>query len=289
MPFGFLKKVLFISGSLSYPGKEIWQKKLKISAFFLLFFNVLPQLHNVLSKMMHEPLSVYVIDMMFLSYNVTTFINFLIFIRNMADITNLINEINRDLDERTKKFAAVLEKKFRIFFKILLIVLIVSAFKATADGEDFNRYLFDTSFKPVQLFLTAMRNLSQATCDLCSISMLSCYFNICVHIISIHQKMIYDIEEIDKEKSKVERKKFIERFVEFHLKTITKVKILFVNFKWILTFELAFLTFVMSLTFLVIAKGGKDQEKLMVIVRLFLSLILFCYPSEIVTNQVETF
>lgn len=87
-----MKKFLILSGVNSYPGKEKWHKKHRNCMLLLLFFNIVPQLHNVVWKL-HE---------VFTTYNIVIFLNYSIFSRNFADITGLMDEICDKMDAKTK-------------------------------------------------------------------------------------------------------------------------------------------------------------------------------------------
>lgn len=296
MIFQFLKKLLLFYGLHPDRFNLRWQSNLRKALQFIMVLITVPQLKEVVTKILTgSDVTHYALDIMYFAYNLTINIQFFVFIKNFDQITDLIRFIKAFLDDDSKAYAEKLEKLFLKFCKTSMTLTFLSYFFGILDlitsPSDlqllsYNRY-FAGVYTPVHLVLYALSVASLIGNDLAHMCMFITYFNLCVHVVSIYHKLHNDFLRIEDARSVDEKKFIIKSFVESHIKVMRHVSMLVNSFKWILSLDFFLLTFSMTLIFLLFANNGIIVEPLTFVPPLLLCCFQFCYPSQLVENQVS--
>ena len=296
MPFEILNNFLLVLGLSPSQFNEPWQERLNIFSLFLIFFNVIPQWNCVVWKIRNgAEFTDYVPNVLFATYSLISFLQFFFFSKNFKEIAELMKEISKFLTGDAKIQAEKDEKKFVIFFKFTLLLVIVSdlasALIETLMSPDhefltFNRYFFDTSHPIVRALVNFLGLYSLLMIDVGIFCGQISFFNICIHFVSVYQQLRLKIKKFDETKNESNRKNCIKDFVETHIEISKMVVKLNESFKTLWTFNYIMLVFSSSLTFLAFAKNGDLARLLINVPVVVIGLFVFCYPPDLVSHQV---
>lgn len=296
MIFTFLTKLLLFYGLHPNHFNLRWQSILRKSLQVIMIFITIPQLKEIVMKILTgSDVTSYALDIMYFAYNLTINIQFFVFIKNFEQITEVMRFIKTFLDDGSKAYADKREKFFLKFCKTSMTLTFLSYFfgildlitsPANIQLLSYNRY-FAGVYTPVHIVLYALSFASLVGNDLAHMCMLICYFNLCVHVVSLYHKLRNDILRIEDVRSVDEKKFIIKSFVESHIKVMRHISTLVNSFKLILSLDFFLLTFSMTLIFLLFANDGIVVEPLTFVPPLLLCCFQFCYPSQLVENQVS--
>lgn len=296
MILDFIGKLLSLIGLHPDRFEERFQINLRRLVQVFLFFNILPQLNNVVWKVMNEPrVGSYSVDILYFVYNLVINLQFLSFVIKFEDISNLLNFIRESLKGDGEAYAAKQEKWFIVFCKVAFGMATASYVVSTIDVIfsdhaqflDYNRYPFDTSFPPLYIALYTCGFISLVLNDIFHLGILICYFNICIHFDSLYHQLYVKMSAIEHADSEEAERSIVKSFVEYHINIMDNVARLFHSFHSVLALEFFSLTFTMSFTFLLFATDGNVTETLTYIPIILFGLFQFCFPSELVGNQVN--
>lgn len=248
------------------------------------------------SKTFLEFRTTYAVDILYFSFNFTVSLQFFVVNRNLQKISELIHQISDTLKGDVEVFAKDHERRFMKFARVALFMLFftdsyafIEELTSTSGFQlmSYSRYFFDTSYPPVHLTLNIITMLSQVSGDICHALMLLCYFDICIHIESLYERLRIKFELIELAKSEKMEKSLIANFVEAHIETIEVATKIIKNFKLILAMDFFLLTFAMSIILLLFTSSEQTAESMVYALVLLFVLLLFCLPSELVENQVR--
>lgn len=297
MPLKFMKKMLLVFGLHPNHFKERWQKCVRVLVQAIIFFNIIPEFTNVVWKIRNKSgISAYAVDIIYFSYNLKINVEFLIFVMNFEAVSQVINGICESLQGESEIAAKKVEKRFLMYVKFCVVTLIlryaasmIEELMSSSEAQlmNYNRFFFDTSYPPLYFTLGALGFLSQMWNDFVSMLLLNGYFNICIQIHSIYQRLFAIITKIDDVVTPADTQRILRKVVASQTGISEKVSKLFSCYKWILTVDFMFLIFTMSLVLLIFSSDGNIFKALIFVPPLMFALFLFCVPSEIVASQVR--
>lgn len=207
MIFSFLKKLLLPYGLHPDRMSLWWQRALRTTLQVIMVFITIPQLRDVIVKVSSgSDVTSYALDIMYFSYNVSINIQFFLFIRNFDRIAELMNFISSTLSGDARAYAEGLENRFLKFCKVSITLTFLSYFfgvldllTSTSEYQQllsYNRY-FAGVYTPIHVVLYVLHFSSLVGNDLAHMCMLICYFNLCVHVVSLYHKLKLDILKLE--------------------------------------------------------------------------------------------